>query len=71
MDKYTDAGAEKYAGKELGIIEEYIKKAKMFLDEGDEDEAWYEIGKAEAFFKIIDAKKKYIIAEKEYKAIGN
>ncbi len=69
LDKYTEAGAEKYAGKEMGIIEEYIKKAKMYLEEDDMDEAWYEIGKAKAYFKLIDAKKDFVAVEKEYKSI--
>ncbi len=68
LDKYTEAGAEKFAGKEVGKIEEYIKKAKVYLDEGDEDEAWYEIGKANAYFMLIDAKKEFLAAEKEYKS---
>lgn len=71
LDKYNEAGADKFAGKELSTIEQYIKKAKAFLDEGDTDEAWYEIGKADAYFKLIDAKKDLLAAEKEYKGMQN
>jgi hypothetical protein len=67
LDKYNESGAEKWAGKELNAVEDYIKNAKAFFDEGDIDEAWYEIGKAEAYFKLIDAKKEFSAAEKEYK----
>lgn len=71
LDKYIEAGAEKYAGKELAIIEEYIKKAKVLLEDNDRDEAWYEIGKAEVYFKLIDAKKEFIATEREYNSILN
>ncbi len=67
LDKLNDSGADKYAAKELSAIENYIKKAKAFLDDGDIDEAWYEIGKAEAYFKLIDAKKEYTAVEKQLK----
>ena len=54
LDKYNEAGADKYAGKELVKIENYIKKSKSFLDESDYDEAYYEVGKADAYFKLIE-----------------
>jgi len=69
LDKYNEAGADKYAGKELVKIENYIKKSKSFLDESDYDEAYYEIGKADAYFSLIDAKKELLAAENEYKSI--
>ncbi len=69
LDKYNEAGAEKYAGKEIGKIEDYIKKSKAYLDEDDYDEAYYEAGKADAYFKLIDSKKELLAAENEYKSV--
>ena len=68
LDNYKEAGAEEYAGRELATIEEYIKKAKVELDNKDEDFAFYSISKADAYFKIIDAKKILLKAEKQFKA---
>ena len=69
LDKYNEEGAEKYAGKEIGRIEDFIKKSKAYLDESDYDEAYYEAGKADAYFKLIDSKKELLAAENEYKSV--
>ncbi len=69
FDRYNEDGTEKYAGKEVGKIEDFIKKAKAYLDEDDYDEAYYEAGKADAYFKLIDSKKELLTAENEYKSV--
>ena len=62
-----EEGAENYAGKEISKIEQFIKNAKKYLDDGDEDPAFFEISKGKAYFKLIEAKKELLNAETELK----
>ena len=66
LEKYKDSGADKLAGMELNKIENHLKSAKALLDNGDEDFSFYEIGKADAYFNLIDAKKDLEAAKKEF-----
>ena len=67
LDTIKEEGAEQYAGKEIAKIEVYIKNAKIQLDSGKVDVAYYEAGKVNAYFKLIKAKKELSIAEAELK----
>ncbi|MCP4132122.1 MAG: hypothetical protein GY754_14215 [bacterium] len=67
LEKYSHL-EKRGMGREIYKIEAYIKNAKKLLVENDRDEAWYEIGKANAYFKLIEAKKYLFAAEKKYKA---
>lgn len=62
-----DEGALFYASKEISKIEEFIKNSKTQLEEGEEDFAYYEIKKAKAYFKLVNAKKELIDAENDLK----
>ena len=66
LDAISDSDSIKM-GREISRIEIYIKNAKRLLDDNDRDEAWYEIGKADAYFMLLNAKKKFFAADNELK----
>jgi len=68
LEKYRDSGADKTAGREISQIELHLKNSKAYLDDGDEDFAFYEASKADAYFLLIDAKRDLEKARKDFKA---
>ena len=68
LDKIRDHNGDSYAGREIGKIESYVKSAKMQLDDGEEDLAFYEIEKAKSYFDLIAAKKEFAETQKLFNA---
>ncbi|MCP4137243.1 MAG: hypothetical protein GY754_40110 [bacterium] len=65
LKKLKEGAAPTYAGKEMSKIEDFVKSAKMFLDDDELDQAYYQISIANVYFKIVEAKKELSNAEKE------
>jgi hypothetical protein len=68
LDAAKSEGAENYAGKEVSRIEDLLKDAKKQLDDNERDIAFYMIGRAKSYFKLIDARKELLDAETELKS---
>lgn len=66
LNKIKNSQAIEYASDEISKIESYIKSARKFLNDGEENQAYYEIKIGNAFFKLIDAKKELFNAQKEF-----
>jgi hypothetical protein len=56
-------GAENYAGREIQRALEYIRTAKKLMGDNERDLAYYELKKAAAHFRLIDARRRMVHAE--------
>jgi hypothetical protein len=65
LEAVIDEGAELYAAAETAAMQDYINKAKKFLDEGERDLAFYEISKAKAYIRLIKAQRDLMDADSE------
>jgi hypothetical protein len=64
-EKRKKTGAENYASREIQRALEYIKTARKFMADNERDLAFYELKKAAAHNRLIDAKRRMVHAEIE------
>jgi hypothetical protein len=66
FNDYIKSGVIDYAPLEVQRARKCIESAKKFLAQDERDQAFYELKKAAAHFRLFDAKRKMVNAEFEF-----